>query len=150
MASITKDAETLNAAVRKVFGDLTTKGFQFKTASIERTDAIGDYVEALVLNRVTGKSLLFTYVPALIHPEGMTIFLQNSGGDIFPINGFLAHKKVNHQLINSINMANYQGTLEERFEGVLKAAKEIILQYLDSYLFGSEWENIPIQWGDMK
>jgi hypothetical protein len=151
MASLVHDAEILSAEVKKIFGDLETKGFQFQTASIKHTDAIGDYVEVQVSNRATRKGLSFMYAPAKnIRPEAISIFLQNDNGDMFSISDFLVRKKMNPQLRTAISLVNYSGTLEEKIAGTLNASREIVFQYLGNYLFGSEWESIPIQWGDLK
>lgn len=150
MASLVHDAEILSAEVKKVFSDLATKGFQFQAASIKHTDAIGDYAEVLVLNEETGRSLLFMYIPSAMHPEGICIFLQNGSGDSFSIDEFLMHKKINSKLDDSLNLTKYDGSLENKFEGLLCASKKIIFQYLDKYLFGAEWESIPMHWGDLK
>jgi|JI6StandDraft_1071083.scaffolds.fasta_scaffold76180_2 hypothetical protein len=151
MPSLITDAEIFSAEVKKIFGVLETKGFQFQNASIKHTDAIGDYAEILVSNRSTGKRLAFMYAPARnIRPEAISIFLQNDSGDMFSISDFLVHKKINPLLRRSISLVNYHGALEEKFAGALRASKEIIFQYLESHLFGSEWDSIPIQWGGLK
>ncbi len=151
MASLIRDAEIFSAEIRKVFGDLETKGFQFQTVSIKHTDAIGNYAEIFVSNAVTGRSLIFMYAPRRdLRPEGIAISLQNGSGDLFSIDEFLIHKKINSRMDDSLNLAKYEGSLETRFEGLLTASKKIIFQYLDKYLFGAEWESIPIHWGDLK
>lgn len=151
MSQIIHDAKVLSTEVKKVFGDLEARGFQFSMASVKHTDAIGDYVELLVLNRATGKGLLFMYAAANeIRPENISIFLQNGSGDTFSIDDFLAHKKINSQSDNSIKITNYDGSLEKKLGSLLNASKEIIFQHLYAYLFGNEWESIPIQWGDLK
>ena len=71
-------------------------------------------------------------------------------GGAVSVDEFLEYKNTNSQLIEKIILANYKGTLEKRFNGLLNAAKEVMYQHLENYLFGGEWVSIPMQWGDLK
>ncbi|HZV64533.1 MAG TPA: hypothetical protein VFG03_06460 [Telluria sp.] len=150
MTSLSFDAEIFGAIIRDVFDYLPDKGFQFSAVSLKHTDAIGDYAEMLVSQQHIGRSILFMYIPPIIHPEGISVFLQNDSGDTFSIDDFLAYKKINYQLDSSLRLTSYTGSTEDKFKGLLSASSQIILQYLDGYLFGKQWEPIPIQWGDLK
>lgn len=150
MISLTHDSEILDLKIREIFGDLETKGFIIQNALLKHTDAIGNYAEVVVKNKTTGRSILFWYIPPRIHPGGISIFLQNDSGDTFSLSEYLTQSKLGSQLSRSIVLSNYDGKFEENIESLLKASKAIIFQYLDKYLFGGDWEPIPIQWGDMK
>lgn len=145
------DGEILSRKVNELFGGLYAHGFQIKAPSIKHTAAIGDYIEIEAVNASTAKGLVFTYAPAVdIRPESVSVFLQNGSGDTFSIGDYLSSKKLDPKLRQSICLVNYHGSLDERIDMALSAAKEIIFEYLEKLVIGTEWESVPIQWGNMK
>lgn len=150
MSSLVNNMEILSEEIRKAFGELEIKGFQFQSPSLENTKAIGDYVELLVSNAATGRSLIFIYIPEKgERREGLCVSLMN-GNDTFSLDEFLINKNINFKMDDLLSLSNYEGTLKEKIADLLIYAKKIIFQYLDKFLFGEEWESIPIYWGDAK
>ncbi len=129
-----------STAVDRAFGDLAQSGFQLENISTRSDELIGDIVEVRFKNRPLGRALRFNYSRSFDgEREALTIFLENGSGESVLFKNLLKFLKAPASSIERVSLDRASGSLEQRFDAVLIAARSAVLEHAREILDGSRW-----------
>lgn len=155
MSSIHKYRTVLDESIHSCL-DLTIAGYEYSGVREASTAALGTYLNAEFVHAVTRRKVVIDYFPEPVSParEALCVHVTRDARDThsgtFMVDDFLKHQRAGDVALQSLDLNAHVGSAAERVQRVLTEVATIFRSDLKDVVMGTEWVDVPIDWGDYK
>jgi len=146
----------LDRAIRSCL-NLGAAGFAYSGVREAESAALGKYLEAEFTHPATHRQVTIAYFPEPTDPranETLCVHVRrdatNPYSGTFIIERFLEHKGCESAALHALDLRAHSGSVAERVMGVLLEVARIFEGDLRDVIAGTQWVDVPFDWGDYK
>lgn len=137
--------------------DLIHDGYEYSGVKEAATLALGRYLEAQYVHPYTHRKITIADFPEPTDPRAkealcvhVTKNAENPYSGTFIVDDFLKQNGADAAELRALHLSAYTGSARERVKGVLAKVATILRSDLKDVVAGSQWVDVPFDWGDYK
>ena len=156
MNTLDQNASVLDQAIRSCL-NLVSDGYEYSGVKEAATAALGRYLEARFVHPRTHRKVTIAFLPESADPhakEALCVHVTKNADDpyagTFMVEDFLKFNGADSAALRRLDLSAYSGSEIERVKGVLSEVSTIFQTDLKGILEGTEWVDVPLDWGEYK
>jgi hypothetical protein len=143
------DLTAVRSAIGDEFASEIGQGFSLEGPVEHRSPLIEQQVEFVLANPLIDRAIRFTLL-AHRGKNSINVFVERPSGGVFSLKQYFAVQQSSKDVSKKFELGSYGGSLQQRVILLIRQAKHVLSTELAGAVSGTEWPDVPIDWGQIR